>query len=171
MGLLLRPDYVFQSVSDITPEFLRGEGIAALILDLDNTLTTHNNPVPREDISLWLDCMRAEGIRMLILSNNHYDRVKPFSESLGLDFVCDGGKPLGSGYKRCLKLLDMDKGNVASVGDQIYTDVLGSGLFGIRSIFTFPIAWETGFWFRVKRFLEKPFLPKKSRIIAKEASK
>lgn len=163
--MLLRPDYVFKTIADISPDFLAGEGIDALILDLDNTLTTHNNPIPKPEISRWLEDMKQMGLPMLILSNNHHDRVKPFADALGLDFVCDGGKPLTGGYKRAIARLGMDKSRIASVGDQIYTDVLGCNLAGIRSIFTYPIVYETGFWFRVKRTLEKPFIPSKKRII------
>lgn len=163
--MLLRPDYVFKTIADISPEFLEKEGIKALILDLDNTLTTHNNPTPKPEIKAWLDNMKSIDFPMLILSNNHFERVKPFADALGLGFVCDGGKPLTGGYKRAISRLGLDNKSIASVGDQIYTDVLGCNLAGIRSIFTYPIVYETGFWFRVKRTLEKPFIPSKKRII------
>lgn len=166
--MILRPDYVFKTIADISPEFLKNEGIRALILDLDNTLTTHNNPTPNPRIKSWLDNMKNIEFPMLILSNNHHDRVKPFADAFGLDFVCDGGKPLTGGYKRAIIRLGLDRSEIASVGDQIYTDVLGCNLAGIRSIFTYPIVYETGFWFRVKRTLEKPFIPSKNRIIMKK---
>lgn len=168
--MLLRPNYVFETIADISPEFLEKEGIRALILDLDNTLTTHNNPIPKPAIKAWLDDMKLRKLPMLILSNNHYERVKPFADALGLDFVCDGGKPLTGGYKRAIAKLGFDRSEIASVGDQIYTDVLGCNLAGIRSIFTYPIVYETGFWFRVKRTLEKPFIPSKKRIIGRSES-
>lgn len=160
--MFFKPHYVFDSIADITMEFLQTEGISALILDLDNTLTTHNNPVPRPEIKKWLDMIKSCGFPMLILSNNHYDRVKPFADALGLDFVCDGRKPLTSGYKKAAERLGVDKSGIAAVGDQIFTDVLGCNLSGIRSIFTYPIVYETGFWFRVKRAIERPLIPKRS---------
>lgn len=162
--MLFRPKYVFNSIADISIDFLKRENIKALILDLDNTLTTHNNPVPKKEIGEWLDEMKRNELAMIILSNNHYDRVKPFADALGLDFVFDGGKPLTKGYKRAILRLGNKKSEIASVGDQIFTDVLGCNLAGIRSIFTYPIVYETGFWFRVKRTLEKPLLPSKKRI-------
>ncbi len=166
--MLFKPEYVFNSVADIEPEFLEREGIHALILDLDNTLTTHNNPVPRPEIRLWLENMKKTPVKMLILSNNHYERVKPFADALGLDFVCDAGKPLTGGYKRAIRHLGLDRSEVASVGDQIFTDVLGSNLSGVKSIFTFPIVYETGFWFKVKRALERPLLPKRKSAARNE---
>ena len=119
--MLFKPKYVFDSVADISVEFLEKEGIKALILDLDNTLTTHNNPVPAPKIQDWLAEMKREGIRLIILSNNHFERVKPFADVLGLEFVCDAGKPLPKGYHRAVKALGLERKEVASVGDQIFT--------------------------------------------------
>lgn len=159
--MLHRPDYVFGSIADIPADFFRREGIDALILDLDNTLTTHNNPVPDPARLEWFRNIRKNDLKMIIVSNNHAERVKPFADYLGLEFVPDGRKPLPSGFNEACRRLGTDKRRVASVGDQIFTDVIGCKLAGIRSIFVFPIEYETGFWFRVKRFLERPLLPKK----------
>lgn len=162
--MLFRPKYVFNSIEDISADFLKKENIRALILDLDNTLTTHNNPIPKKEIGEWLSEMQRNEFPMIILSNNHYERVKPFADALKLDFVCDGGKPLTKGYKQAVAKLGFKRSETASVGDQIFTDVLGCNLAGIRSIFTYPIVYETGFWFRVKRTLEKPLIPSRKRI-------
>ncbi len=158
---MFKPTYVFDKVGEITPEFLHKKQIKGLLLDLDNTLTTHNNPVPPQSSLDWLDKMRAAGIKLMIVSNNHAPRVTPFAEQLGLDFVSEGKKPLTFGYTRAIKRLGLEKRNVAAVGDQIFTDVLGSNLNGIRSIFVFPIEPETSLPFRFKRAIEKAFLPKK----------
>ena len=158
---MFKPTYVFDKVGEITPEFLHKKQIKGLLLDLDNTLTTHNNPVPPQSSLDWLDKMRAAGIKLMIVSNNHAPRVTPFAEQLGLDFVSEGKKPLTFGYTRAIKRLGLEKRNVAAVGDQIFTDVLGSNLKGIRWIFVFPIEPETSLPFRFKRAIEKAFLPKK----------
>lgn len=159
--MLHTPDYVFNAIHDIPLDFFEREGIRALILDLDNTLTTHNNPVPDEKRLEWFRRVKDSGLKMIIVSNNHPERVKPFVEYLGLDFVPDGGKPLPRGYNEACKRLELEKSQIAAVGDQIFTDVMGCKAAGIRSIFVFPIEPETGFWFRVKRTLEKPLLPRR----------
>ncbi len=166
--MLFRPTYVFDKVGDITPQFLKKKSIKALILDLDNTLTTHNNPeVPQKSIE-WIGLMKTAGIKLIIVSNNHPPRVKPFADKLDVDYECEGRKPLTFGYTRAIKRLGIDKRYVASVGDQIFTDVLGCNLKGIRSLFVFPIEPETSRPFRFKRWCERPFLPKADRIIKKE---
>ncbi|MDE6781528.1 MAG: HAD hydrolase-like protein, partial [Ruminococcus sp.] len=80
-------------------------------------------------------------------------------EMLGIDFVCEGRKPLSKGFKEALQKAGLSKKNTAAVGDQIFTDVLGANLFGVRMLYTAPIEHEKTTFFKVKRFLEKPFLP------------
>ena len=159
--MFLKPTYYFDCATDISLEFLNKHKIKAILLDLDNTLTTHNNPVPPKSTHEWLDKMKSAGIKMMIVSNNSAKRVEPFAKELGLPFVSRGMKPLTKGFSEAIKKLEVKKSEVCAVGDQIFTDILGANLKGIRSIFVFPIEPESGFLFKVKRVLEKPFLPKR----------
>ncbi len=159
--MLFKATEYFRSITDITPDFLRKNDIRGLILDVDNTLTTHDNPVPAKGVKEWIATMRNNKIRLIIVSNNHMPRVKPFADMLEIDFVCDGRKPLTVGFREALKKIGLPKENISAVGDQIFTDVLGANLFGVRMLYTAPIEKEKTTFFKVKRFLEKPFLPKK----------
>ena len=40
------PHAMAQRVYQITPQLLKSWGVKGLILDIDNTLTTHDNPIP-----------------------------------------------------------------------------------------------------------------------------
>lgn len=160
MIFFFKPTYVFDKVKDITPDHLKKHGIKGLLLDLDNTLTTHNNPVVPQSSLDWIELMKLNGIKLMIVSNNHAPRVTPFAQQLGIDFECEGAKPLTFGYSRAIKRMGLKKSEVAAVGDQIFTDILGSNLKGIRSFFVFPIKPEESLPFRFKRACEKPFLPK-----------
>lgn len=159
MIFFFKPTYVFDKVNDITAEFLQKKHIKGLMLDLDNTLTTHNNPIVPQSSLDWIESMKTAGISLMIVSNNHAPRVTPFAQQLGIDFVCEGAKPLTIGYSRAIKRMGLKRKDVAAVGDQIFTDVLGSNLKGVRSIFVFPIKPEESLPFRFKRAVEKPFLP------------
>lgn len=161
---IFKPTYALKKITDITPAALKKRGIKALILDVDNTLTTHNNPTPAEGIPEWIEGMKAAGIKLIIVSNNKAERVTPFAEMLGLHFVPNGAKPLPKGFKQAaaeLRALGVPKNRIAAVGDQIFTDILGANLAGIRSIFVYPIEFETSLPFKIKRAVEKPLLPKR----------
>lgn len=159
--MIFKPTYAFNRVYEITPEFLNENGIKALLLDLDNTLTTHNNPVVPTESLEWIEKMKKSGIKLMIVSNNSAERVTPFAQKLDLPFTPRGLKPLTRGFSQAIKRLGVDKKETAAVGDQIFTDILGANLKGIRSFFVFPIKPETSLPFRFKRAVEKPFLPKK----------
>lgn len=158
---LFKPTYALHSVLEITPASLKVHEIKALILDLDNTLTTHNNPAPAEGVPEWIEEMDSAGIKLIIVSNNNAERVTPFAEMLGVHFVPNGAKPLPIGILKAVRELGVPKNRICAVGDQIFTDIMGANLAGIRSIFVYPIEFETSLPFRIKRAVEKPLLPKR----------
>ena len=149
-----------RSVLQIQPGLLRQYGIRGLMLDLDNTLTTHDNPVPAEGVLSWIDVMRQAGIALMIVSNNKPHRVQPFAAALGLPFVAEGAKPLPEGFRQAQKRMQLPFSQLAVVGDQIFTDILGANLCGVKSIYVRPIQYEKKGFLKVKRWLERPFLPK-----------
>ncbi len=158
---IFKPTYALESVLEITPEALKKRDIKALVLDLDNTLTTHDNPTPVDGVPDWIADMQAAGIKLLIVSNNTAERVTPFAEMLGLHFVPNGAKPLPKGFRRAIAELGVEKKHVCAVGDQIFTDILGANMAGIRSVFVYPIEPEHSTFFKIKRAIEKPLLPKR----------
>ena len=152
-----------RSVCDITPALLRSMGVRGLLLDIDNTLTTHDNPVPAEGVPEWIAYMKKSGIQMRLISNNHETRVTPFAEKLGIPCICESWKPLGKGFRTAMKQMRLPKEQLCVVGDQIYTDIWGANLFRVKSIYVNPIqreTWQGHEFLCVKRVLEVPFLPK-----------
>lgn len=152
------PHERFKRIFDISPCELASRGIRGVILDVDNTLTTHDNPEPAKGVLEWLDLARKAELRLIILSNNSPERVRPFAEILGLEFEANGQKPLPTGYRRTLSRLGLSAKEVVAIGDQIFTDVLGARLAGIYCIFVDPIEIEHTKFFRFKRWLERPIL-------------
>lgn len=163
--LFFEPTYVFNDITGITVSFLREKCIKGIVLDIDNTLTTHNNPIPPDSSMQWLENAKNAGIKLIIVSNNKPERVVPFAELLDLEFVANGKKPLTTGINKAVKKLGLEKRYIAAIGDQIFTDIIGANLSGIRSCFVFPMQPEKSLPFRIKRTLEKPLLPSRNRII------
>lgn len=157
MGLLI-PDYIFRSAAHITPEFLNERGIEALVLDVDNTLTTHGSQHLPEDIEKWLENMQDNDIKLTILSNNVEKRVAPFAKAVGLDHVSFACKPMPHGLVEARKKWGIDKSKMALVGDQIFTDGLAAGFYGIPVLLVRPMQEDTKMGIRIKRKLEKPIL-------------
>ncbi len=155
---MLLPHKVYKNVSEISPSVLLKNGIKGIIVDIDNTLTTHDNPHPYPYVKQWLLDLESHGIKIIAVSNNTAERVHPFAEILGLDYIADGKKPLSTGLRRAANRLGLPKSKLAIVGDQIFTDILGGRLYGIVSLFVEPIQPESTAFFKFKRTLEKPLL-------------
>lgn len=155
---LLSPRLMLGKMIDITPALLHDSGISTLLLDVDNTMTTHDNPVPAEGVAEWIDAMKAEGFRLIVVSNNSEERVSPFAGLIGLEFVSMARKPLPSGFRRACTLAGVLPKEAAVVGDQIFTDILGGNLLGAYTILTEPYQLEDMPFFKLKRALEKPVI-------------
>ena len=152
--MIFKPRYWVRNVLSIDKEFLEKNGIDALVLDLDNTLSMHGDPAAEEGIPEWLDDMRALGVKMVVVSNNTNKRVAPLAKKLGLPFVANGAKPLTIGITRALRYLGTDRKRTAVVGDQIFTDVMGGNFAGMPTVLVEPFHIEKGILFKIKRAAE-----------------
>lgn len=152
---IFHPNFYFKRAAAISPAFLRERGVTVLLLDVDNTLTTHNSPAVSPEITDWLARLAAADVRLLILSNNNAARVEPFAKGLGLGCIARAAKPLSGGVRRACERLGVPREGVAIVGDQIFTDVLCANLAGAVSILVEPIEPEEMLFFKIKRVLEK----------------
>jgi len=158
--MLLKPDIKLRGITDITVELLNKYDIKALLLDVDNTMATHHGKVLTEGLMEWIKKMQNSGIKLMVLSNSKRFRIEPFATRIGLPFISLGCKPLPMGYLRGVKKLKEKRKNVAIVGDQIFTDVLGGNAVGVKTILLTPIKLEDGWSFKVRRKLEKKLYKK-----------
>ncbi len=161
---LLRPSYAFKRITDINPEFFTEKGIKCLLLDVDNTLTTHDNPVPATGVESWLEEIKSKGINAVILSNNSDERVKPFAKRLGLSYIPRACKPLTFGITRACREHNLGTNEIALIGDQIFTDIIGGNLKGILTVLVEPYEIEDKFFLKFKRKIEKPILKRIKRF-------
>ena len=152
--MLFKPTFWLKSVLDIDEQFLQKNGVRALVLDLDNTLSMHGNPAAEAGVTEWLDEMRRLGIKMRVVSNNTNKRVAPLAAKLGLPFTANGAKPLTFGITKAMKAMGSTKADTLVVGDQIFTDVMGGNLKGVRTVLVEPFHLEKTWTFRLKRKVE-----------------
>lgn len=158
--MLLKPYIKLHGITDITVELLNNNDIKALLLDVDNTMSTHHGTILTDGLMDWIAKMQANGIKLMVLSNSKKARIEPFAARIGLPFISLGCKPLPFGYLRGIKALGEKRKNVAIVGDQIFTDVLGGNAVGIKTVLLTPIKLEDGWSFKVRRHLEKKLYKK-----------
>ena len=152
---MFRPTLYKNRVTEISLDDLKKLGVEALFLDVDNTLSTHHGKVYVEGLQDWLDLMSASGIKLILTSNSKNERVEPFAKGLKLDYIAMSLKPLSSGFRKAKRKLNIDKKKICVVGDQLFTDVLGAKLYGVKVILLEPILLEDKPSFKFKRKLER----------------
>ena len=77
---LFYPDYSFRRIYEIPTRFFLEQGIRVLFLDVDNTLTTHDNPVPHERIKDWMEEDGRLYIVFLFKTDRFYGELKSSDE-------------------------------------------------------------------------------------------
>ena len=66
---LFYPTILRKRVTSITAEDLRALGVRGLLLDVDNTLTTHGSQALDPAVLAWLRAMEAAGFTPMVVSN------------------------------------------------------------------------------------------------------
>lgn len=151
----LLPDYLFDDIYAVTPGFLLGLGARAVILDIDNTLVTYDDPEPTPEVAEWLDSLAKAGIKIAFVSNNSAERVERFCTGMDAFRSADSGKPSTKAYLRAAKAMGAETSDCVVIGDQLFTDVLGAKRLGMRAIVVRPINDKQTPLFVIKRAGEK----------------
>ena len=157
---MLYPKEYLSSVKDISLELLNKYNIKGLILDVDNTLINLDRKMP-EWVSVLAKNLKNNGIKICILSNsNKIDKVGAVAKILNVPYIFFGKKPLKSGFLRAKDILKLDNENIAVVGDQIFTDIIGANRCGMFSILVKPIEEKDYLITKIKRPIEKYIIKK-----------
>lgn len=162
------PDFMFGKFDDVTPEFLKEHNIEFLLIDIDNTLAPYEEPLPNERVIKWFDALRENGIKSVLVSNNHAERVELFNSKLGLPAFADCHKPSPKRLRKYADSIGAVTERTAALGDQIFTDVWGAKKMGARAIIVPPIKDKKTLFFRAKRLLEKPIIRKYKKLHQEE---
>jgi len=136
---MLRPDGHVASLGDIAIERLWERGWRGIVLDLDNTCCAYHQPELADGVGAWVAGALERGFRIVMVSNNFSERVGAAGLKLGVATVPNALKPLPFGFLRALRLLGTPRNATVVIGDQVFTDVLGAKLLGLRTVLTEPI--------------------------------
>ena len=159
----------FCDVYVISPEALKELGVKGVVFDIDNTVAPYEVERPTEEMKNYFSRLRDAGIKMAFVSNNQGNRVTKFNDGLGLFYVCKAGKPSPKGIRICIEHFGLKPDEVIAVGDQIFTDCIAAHRAGIKFAMVKPIQPVESFFFRIKRFFERPFVRKLEWLSAKDA--
>lgn len=166
----LIPKIYEESIEKIDYQMLKKQGITTLLFDLDNTIIDyHQTKLTTESIEFLTNI--EKDFKVLIISNSMNKRVS-YAIEHQFKYVSFAKKPLKTGFKKALKMLNSKVSETAMIGDQLLTDIHGANRMGMLSILVDPIAKKTDkFPTRMNRKLEKYYLKKIERKYPNEFGK
>ncbi len=136
----LRPNLYLKSINDINIYALKRSGIKYVFIDLDNTLVPHFTKLPNSSSIKFVNELKANGMKVIICSNNSKKRVEQFCNLIDVDdFIYNSQKPFVRKIKKMIKKYDIHPEDSLMIGDQFITDVWVANRLGFKSILVLPI--------------------------------
>ncbi len=159
---MLGPDRFAPRLHDISLEEIAALGIRGLIVDLDNTLLGFRETEMAAEHLAWVQEAHDRGFAIVMVSNNFSERVRSIAKMLRVECIPNALKPLPFGFWRAMARLKLPRKQIAVVGDQLFTDVLGAKLSGgLFTILTEPIESKDFPITMMFRFFERLMLPQR----------
>ena len=131
-------------------------GVRGVVLDLDNTIVPWNTSDVTPAVTDWIARIRAAGIGVCLLTNNYTRRASGVAESLSIPIIKGAFKPSPVAFRGALKVLGVAPQQAAVVGDQLFTDVLGGKLLGMRALLVEPLSVREFPTTMIIRWIERP---------------
>lgn len=158
--MILFPKCYLKSVKEISIDLLEKNQIKGMLLDVDNTLIDFDRNI-LVGVEQWCESLKKKDIKFCIISNsNNEEKVKYVAKKLDIPYIFFAKKPLKMGFNKARKMLNLESNQIAVVGDQIFTDVLGANRCKMFSILVEPIAEKDIFITVIKRPIEKYIINK-----------
>ncbi|ONI46566.1 hypothetical protein AN642_02935 [Epulopiscium sp. SCG-B10WGA-EpuloA2] len=149
------PNEYLESIFKINYENLRKKGIKGLIFDIDNTLVPYYIKEPTKEILKLFEDLIKKGFNIVLVSNNSKQRVVLFNQGLKFKTFHRAKKPRSINLKKAIEHMQLQNNQVALIGDQIFTDILGGNRTGIYTILVKPVSIRDEPITKIKRGVEK----------------
>lgn len=154
------PDIYQKSIYTINYEKLIDRGIKCLLFDLDNTISPVGVKKPSKKTKELFDELKQMGFKVIIFSNSGSKRLEPFKEELQVEVHPNSLKPLKRNFLKIMDKYEFADSEVAIIGDQFLTDIIGGNKVGITTILVNPIGIKDFFFTKINRMREKRIINK-----------
>ena len=149
------PDIYQKSIYYINYDKLYKKGIRCLIFDLDNTLVPIHTDKPTKRLKKLFDELKDKGFKVIIMSNSTKHRLEPFKTYLNVDASFFSLKPRKNKYEKIIERFKYKSTEIACIGDQLLTDILGANKLDLTSILVNPLSDDDFSVTYLNRLLEK----------------
>lgn len=138
MITLFTPFMYQKSIYDVNYDALKKLGVKCLLFDLDNTIS------PAKEVNFYSQTKTLfeklkKDFLIVLFSNNYPNRVRKFGSYYGVEVACISLKPLTFKYRYLLKKYHLKRNEVATIGDQLVTDIQGGNKMHLKTILVEPM--------------------------------
>jgi len=133
---LRKPDYRYEKVTKLSPQWLKEHNIHAVVTDFDNTFSKFHGKQLPEGVSRWIDSVEKECIPVFVASNGGDQRLADICKYHNLTMIPNDGvkKP---DPKQILEILadhNIDPAFAVMVGDRKRTDIVAGNSAGMVTV-------------------------------------
>ena len=154
----MTPDAVVDKVEDFDAVRFEQWGVRGIALDLDNTIVPWHTSLVTPGATAWIRDVLARGIGVCLITNNYSGGAAATSALFNIPVIKGALKPSPWSFRAALRALGVQGADAAVVGDQIFTDVLGGKLAGMRAVLVKPLSRAEFPTTKFVRLFERPML-------------
>lgn len=148
------PDTYSKNIYTIPYQKLKNSNIKLLMFDLDNTIISiEKDDIDEDTIDLFQKL--KQDFDVMIVSNSISKKVSDIATKLDIPYNSFSLKPLSLTYKKVHKKYNYKYEEMAMIGDQLYTDILGGKKLNIYTVLVDPISSKELIVTKINRLLEK----------------
>lgn len=147
--------YNAYNIYSIPISFFKELNVKYVISDLDNTLDSAYKDYPCDEAIKLKKALNEINIELIIISNNHEERVKKYAEKLDVRYLAEAKKHHKKRIKNWLNMMNISVDDAIFVGDQIFTDRIYVKKINGRLILTEPLVKKDQFITRFVRWLDR----------------
>lgn len=161
-----KPSIYAKDIYSIDYNKLLNKKINTLLFDIDNTIGDSKDKKPSEEAIKLFKKLKEDGFKLFIITNALKGRSLKYSLALDTKAYYLSVKPFKYQYQRIIKENNLKEENIAAIGDQLFTDILGANKMNITSILVDPISKNESIFTKLNRKRENNII-KKYNIIEK----
>jgi HAD superfamily phosphatase (TIGR01668 family) len=154
----LCPKQYVQDIQQVDLKNLKKKGIKGIIMDLDNTLVPWNDDAVFPEIIEWIKEVKKSGFKACIVSNNRAQRREEITKIFDVPAFWRAVKPRRRTFRKAIRMMGLKPSQVAVIGDQVFTDILGGNRLGLYTILVHPLNKREYFGTMCMRKIEKVVL-------------
>lgn len=153
---LFKPNEILANFKDLDIISLKQKGYNTIFIDIDNTIALPDTELTASfDAKSFINELKNNDFRVIILSNNNKKRVEPYAQSINCDYLHFALKPLPFSYLKLIKKYKLNKDKIICMGDQLLTDCVGANLLGLYSIYSKQLVEKDILFTKLNRIIER----------------